>query len=165
MVAWAVVASDTSAVEAKDDGKAMQRNVVHHLIPRAVQERGVQSNNRAHAAHGHACCGSDCVLLGNANVEETFGEFLLKVNEASGAWHCCGDCNNARIFFGKRNDAVGKSFRVTSWAGLWRAGNRVEHWRIMQVLFVVIFGGRISATFLRDHMNDDGAFFNTLLSG
>jgi len=35
----------------------------------------------------------------------------------------------------------------------------------MQVFFVVIFGGRISATFLRDHMNDDGAFFNTLLSG
>ena len=130
-MARAVVTCDTGAVETEDDGLAMQRNVIHHLIPRAVQECGVQRNNRAHAAHSHARCGSNCVLLGNANVEETFGVFFLKVNEASGARHCCSDCNHARVFFRKRHDAVRKCLGVTRWNRLWWACNWVEHRRIM----------------------------------
>ena len=55
------------------------------------QERGVDGDDRAQAAHGHARGRGDRVLLGDADVEEAVGEALLERQQAGGAGHGGGD--------------------------------------------------------------------------
>jgi hypothetical protein len=70
-MAGAVGAGDAGAVEAEDHREAVQRDVVDDLVPRPVEERRVDRDDRAEAAHRHAGGAGDGVLLGDADVEES----------------------------------------------------------------------------------------------
>ena len=74
----AVGAGDAGAVEAEHDRQAVQRDVVDDLVPRPVQERRVDRDDRPQAAHRHAGGAGDGVLLGDADVEEAVGEARLE---------------------------------------------------------------------------------------
>ena len=54
MVAGAVVAGDAGAVEAEHDGLAVQADVEVDLVEGPGEERRVDGDDRAQAAHGHA---------------------------------------------------------------------------------------------------------------
>jgi hypothetical protein len=69
---------------AEDHGKTVHRHVVHDLVPRPVEERGVDRHDGAQARHRHAGRAGDGVLLGDADVEEAVGEALP--GTAAGRW-------------------------------------------------------------------------------
>ena len=74
VVAWAVVAGDTGAVKTKDHGQAMQCHVVDELIPRTIQEGGIQRHYWSHAIHRQTGSKSYGVLLGDTDVKEPIGK-------------------------------------------------------------------------------------------
>ena len=84
VVRGAVVAGDAGPVEAEDDGQVVQADVEVGLVEGPAEERGVDGDDRAEAAHGHAGRGGDGVLLGDADVDEAVGEALLE--RAAGRW-------------------------------------------------------------------------------
>ena len=55
-------------------GQAVQGDVVDDLVPGPVEERRVDRDDRAQAAHRHAGGAGDGVLLGDADVEEAVRE-------------------------------------------------------------------------------------------
>ena len=64
-----VVAGDAGAVEAEHHRLAVQADVVGDLVDGPGEERGVDGDDRAQPAHGHAGGGGDGVLLGDADVD------------------------------------------------------------------------------------------------
>ncbi|CAB4687393.1 unannotated protein [freshwater metagenome] len=139
VVARAVVASHACTVEAEDHWQAMQCNVVDHLVPRTGQERGIQRNNGAKSAHRHACCCGDCMLFGNAHIEEAIRELRLEIKKTSGARHRSGDRNNSWVGFCFCNKGLAECIRITGDRCLLWTIERIKRWRVMQVLFIVIF--------------------------
>ena len=156
MVAWAVVASDAGAIETKDDRQAMQCDVVDNLIPRAREERGIERNNGTQATHCHASCRCDCMLFGDADIEDAIGELCLEIKKAGGAWHCCGDGNDAWVEFCFGDQRIAECAGVSGEACFCWAINRVEGGCVVKMLFVVIFGRRVTAAFLCEHVHNDG---------
>ena len=79
-----VVAGDAGAVEAEHDRLAVQADVEVDLVEGPGEERGVDGDDGAQAAHGHAGRRGDRVLLGDADVEAAVGEALART--AAGRW-------------------------------------------------------------------------------
>ena len=63
----------------------------------------------------------------------------------------------SRIVRGEIDERVGECLCVSGRAGLRGTDGRIEHWRIVEVFLVVIFGGQIAATLLGDDVDHDGA--------
>ena len=87
----AVVAGDAGPVEAEDHRLAVQADVVDDLVEGPGEERGVDGDDRAEPAHGHAGGGGDRVLLGDADVEAAVGEPLAERQQAGRVGHGRGD--------------------------------------------------------------------------
>ena len=69
VVRGAVVAGDAGPVEAEHHRLAVEADVVDDLVDGPGEERGVDRDDRAQAAHRHAGGGGDGVLLGDADVD------------------------------------------------------------------------------------------------
>ena len=75
----------------------MQADVVDELVPRTVQEHGVDRDDGTQPAHRHARGGGDRVLLGDADVEATVGEALGERQQPGGTGHARGERDDLRV--------------------------------------------------------------------
>ena len=142
VVAGAVVAGDAGAVDAEDHREPVQADVVDELVPRTVQERGVDRDDGAQPAHRHARGGGDRVLLGDADVEATVGEALGEVEQPGGARHARGDRHDLRVLVAELDERVGERAGVRRRAALAvrHAGLGIERADVVEALLVVGLG-------------------------
>ena len=141
VVARAVVAGDAGAVDTEDDGHAVQPDVVDELVPRPTEERGVDRDDRAQAAHGHARGRGDRVLLGDPDVEAAVGEALGEREQPvepgmPAVMATISGCRSARSISATR-ERVGERRRVPAAR---QAGVGVERADVVQPLLVVGLG-------------------------
>ncbi len=149
VVRRAVVAGDAGAVEAEHDRLLVEADVVHDLVDRAGEERGVERDDRAQAAHRHARRRGDGVLLGDADVDEAAGEALAEGEQAGGVGHGGGDGHQLGPGLGLLDHRLAERGGVA--AGLEARPGVVE------ALHLVVLGGRVPATLLREDVHDDRA--------
>ena len=118
VVAGAVVAGDAGAVEDEHHRLLVQGDVVHHLVDRPGEERGVDGDDRAQAAHGHAGRRGDGVLLGDADVDQPAGEALAEREQTGGVRHGRGEGHQVRVVLAGLADGLGEggSCRRSRWA-------------------------------------------------
>jgi hypothetical protein len=154
-MARAVGSGDAGTVEAEHDRQAVERDVVDDLIPAAVEERAVEGDDRAQAAHRHAGGAGDGVLLGDADVEEAVGEARLEREQPGRARHRGGDRDHALVQLRLLDHRVGEGLRVAVRHSRRRADERVEHGGVVEVLLVVVLGRRVAAALLRHHVHED----------
>ena len=95
VVARAVGPGHPRPVETEHDGEAVQGHVVDDLVPRTVEERRVDRNDRPQPAHRHAGGGGDRVLFGDPDVEAAVGETILERQQPGRAGHRGGDGDDA----------------------------------------------------------------------
>ena len=148
MVAGAVVAGDARPVQAEHDGLTVQADVVEGLVDGPGQERRVDGEDRAQAAHGHAGGGGDGVLLGDADVEATAGKPLIEGEQAGGVGHGGGDGHQLGALLALLDDGLGEGRGVR--AGLHAAD-------VVEVLDGVLLGGGVALALLGEHVDDHGA--------
>ena len=121
VVARSVGTGDAGAVDAEHDRQAVQRDVVDDLVPRPVEERRVDRDDRAHATHRHAGRRRDGVLLGDADVEEAVREAVLERQQPGRPGHRRGDRDDAIVGLGLLDDRLGERLRVARRARPWAA--------------------------------------------
>ena len=155
VMAGPVGTRDPGPVEAEDHRQPVQRDVVHHLVPRPVEERRVERDHRPQAAHRHPGGARDGVLLGDADVEEAIGEAGLERQQAGRSRHRRGDRDQPGVRLGLLDDRLGERLRVSRRHRLRWSGHRVEHGSVVEVLLVVVLGRRVAATLLGEHVDDD----------
>ena len=155
VVARAVGARDAGAVEAEDHRQSVQRHVVHHLVPRPVEERRVDGHHRSEPAHRHARRAGDRVLFGDADVEAPSGEAVLERQEARRSRHRRGDRHEAWVGLGLLDDRLGERLGVARGHGLGRPDERIEDRRVVEVLLVVVLGRRVTPTLLGEDVDED----------
>ena len=73
VVRRAVVADKTGPIDREHDRDLLQAHVLHEHVEGALQEGGVDGDDRPHAAERHAGGEDDGMLLGDADVEEARG--------------------------------------------------------------------------------------------
>ena len=70
MVGSTVVTDDTGAVDTEHYVQVLQRHVMHDIIVRTLQERGVDIAIRYHTCFGQTCTESHGMSFGNTDVED-----------------------------------------------------------------------------------------------
>jgi hypothetical protein len=101
----------------------------------------------------------DCVLLGNANVEETIGKLFLERDQTGWTGHRSSDRDDAIVSFGLFDDRFGECLGVARGDSLWWADGGVENRCIVEMLLVVFFGRRVPAALLRHHVDENRTVF------
>ncbi|CAB4833403.1 unannotated protein [freshwater metagenome] len=155
VVTRSVRACNASAVETEDDRQTVQCHVVDHLIPGAIEERGVDGNDGSQAAQRHSRSTGDGVLFGDTDVVETIGEARLERQQSRRARHRGGDGHDTLVEFGFLDDPLGEGLCVPGDYGGWRTNRRVEDRRVVQMLLVVVLGWRVAATLLGEDVHHD----------
>jgi hypothetical protein len=145
------------AVEGEDDGQSVERHVVDHLVPCAVQEGAVDRDDRAQATHRHAGGTGDGVLLGDAHVEEPVREADLERDQPGRSCHRSRDRNQLGVGLGLLDDGLRERLRVPGGHGLRRADRGIEDGGVVQVLLVVVLRRRVAATLLGEDVHQDRA--------
>ena len=79
------------------------------------------------------------------------------------AGHRGGDRDDARVELGGLDHGLGERLGVAGGHGLGRSVLGVEHRRVVEVLLVVVLGGRVAASLLGEHVDDDRALGRQLL--
>ena len=146
VVRGAVVTGDTRPVQAEHDREAVEADVQVGLIEGPAQERGVQGDHRAKAAHGHAGCRGHRVLLCDAHVEAAVGETVAERKEARGIGHRRGDGHHLRVGLGGLEERFGERLGVA-------AGFHTT--RVVHVLDRILFGRGVAPTLLGQHVDHD----------
>ena len=88
LVARAVLAHETGAIDADDDRRVVLAHVVDGLVERALQERGVERHERPHSAEGKPGGERHRVLLGDADVEHARRETRPRTWRGPCRWAC-----------------------------------------------------------------------------
>ena len=86
-MSWSVGTDETGAIDRKADRQALNRDVVHDLIIRALEERGINRSERLEAFGSEAAGESYRVLFGDADVERAVGKFLCEQVDAGAGRH------------------------------------------------------------------------------
>lgn len=76
LVRLAVSTHNACAVDSKQDRQLLDGNVMDHLVVGALQEGGINGDNRVITANRQACRKGHRVLLGNGNVKILVRVFL-----------------------------------------------------------------------------------------
>jgi hypothetical protein len=79
-VGSAIGPDQPGAVDGKAHRQILDRHVVHHLVVGALQERGIDRAERAHALRGQAGGKGHGMLFGNAHVEQAIGNALANLS-------------------------------------------------------------------------------------
>jgi hypothetical protein len=75
LVRFAIVPDDTTAVYRENDGQFLKANIMYYLVKGALQESGVNSNNRNKALSGQSGGKGNRVLLADADIIDTLRKF------------------------------------------------------------------------------------------
>ena len=81
-------AHQTGPVDGKAHRQFLQRNVMHHLVITALQERRINRAEWAQTRRSHP--GGEChaMLLGDADIEHTGWKAALHFVQPGARWHC-----------------------------------------------------------------------------
>ena len=157
----AICADQAGAINGKANRQVLDSDIVHHLIIGALQEGRINSAERPHSLRRQTSGEGHAMLLGNADVKAAVGMRLRKFIDAGARGHGRGDGANGRVGISQ----LGKRFaehilvrrRAAAGALVLLAGNDVEFDDAM--IFVRSrFGRGIALAFLRDDMDEHGAF-------
>jgi hypothetical protein len=85
------------------------------------------------------------------------GKRCLEREQPGGPRHRRGDGDQPLVVLGCLHDGLGEGLRVPGGHGLRRAQLRVEHRGVVQVLLVVVLGGRVALALLGEDVHDDGS--------
>ena len=94
----AVGADDAGAVHGENDGQAVQRHVLDHLVIAALQKARIHRHDGAQALLGHAGGHRDGVSLRDSDVKEALRQTLRKAAEARAVRHRGGDRGDRAVF-------------------------------------------------------------------
>ena len=75
------------AVDADDDGQIIQADVMEDIVQRALQEGGIDGDDRAEALAGETGREGDRMRFRDSRVEATFWIFIDKIFETSSLQH------------------------------------------------------------------------------
>lgn len=84
----------------------MQRDVHQELVEGAVEERGVDGDDRMQPAGGEPRCGDNRMLLGDPDVPDPVGERLGELRQPDGVQHRRRDRDDVRTLRTDRGDLV-----------------------------------------------------------
>ena len=156
VVAGTVVAGHPGTVKRERHGTAVQRAVHEQLVERPVEERRIEGHHGMQSAQGHTRCRGNGVLLGDAHIEETVGEFLLEFQQTGRSGHCRRDGDNIGPLPGYLEQLPGKCCRPSgSCLGQRYTGVRIYLPDAVEAICVVGLRWRVPTTLLGDGMNDD----------
>ena len=79
MVCPTILSDESGAIQTKNNRALLKAGVVNNLIESSLTKRRIDGKNRSQSTFGEARRKSAAMLLGDAYVEETIGEFFGKV--------------------------------------------------------------------------------------
>ena len=167
-MAGPVFANQAGTVNTNEHWLIVLADIMHDLVPRALQEGRIDRNDWSTATHGDTGRGSNGVLLGDAHVVEAIWIGRGELVEPGPRRHPCRDGHNASVrrsggnnlgreeggvvrHLGRRRDRISTSLAVAIGSAYRNLGEccAVEGDRIY-------FSRSIAATLLRTHMHDHG---------
>ena len=110
LVRLAVSTHNACAVDSKQDRQLLDGNVMDHLVVGALQEGGINGDNRVITANRQACREGHRVLLGNGNVKILVRVFFGELHHARTFTHGRGDRHELIVFSGGFTQPVAKDF-------------------------------------------------------
>ena len=153
----AVRARHTRAVQHDSDARAVEGDVHEKLVETAVQEGRVERHDGVCALVGHAGGGGDSLGLGDADVDHATRVGLVHRTQTDRAHHRRSNANNivarSRLSANLIGEHSGpaKTLRSDGQASL-----RVDRSNGVEAIRDIFLRGSVSASLLRDHMNEDG---------
>ncbi len=137
----------------------MQGHVHQELVEGAVEEGGVNGDDRVQSAGGETGRGDGGVLLGDADVPHPVREALGERAEAHRVEHGGGDGHHVLAFLADPDDLLPEDRGPgrPAGGGEGRAGERVHHADGVEVVLLVGEGGFVAAALLGDAVDEDGA--------
>ena len=109
------------------------------------------------AAPATACCSA------MPTSKHAAREVVLERQQTGRPRHRGRDGHDPRILLGDLDDTLGERLGVAGGHRLGWALDRVEHGRVVEVLLVVVLGGRVPAALLGEHVDHDRALGGELL--
>ena len=157
VVARAVGAGHTGAVEHERDTRLVQGDVHEHLVEGAVDEGRVDGDDGVQAAVGEASGRRDRVLFGDAHVEDAVRVLLGELVQPGRAQHRGGDPHEAVVTIGKPHELIGEHARPRRRT---RGLDRLPRLRIdlpdrVELVGDVGEGRLVALALLRDGVHDD----------
>ncbi len=153
----AVGADQPGAIHGEANRQLLQRDVMHHLVIGALQEGGIDRDERLVAFRGQAGGEGHRMLLGNADIETAIGELRGEQVEPGPRRHGGGDGQNLFVLARLLDEAFAEHLGVGGRLRLrldLRAGRHVE--LDDAVIFVRRrLGGGIALALLGDDVQQD----------
>ena len=155
----AVISGKAGAIHAERHRQILQSHIVDDAIVGALEEGGVNCDNRPEIHSGHAGGKYHRVLLGNADVKIPIGQFVSQMFQAGTTGHGGGDAHELVVAPAKLHHLaaknilpVGRGARLGrgSFAGLGIV--RAESVKFLRLLQC----GIIAFAFFREHMQHHG---------
>src|SRR5581483_10817701 len=112
LVGLAVVADDAGAVEGEGDRQVLDADIVHDLVIAALEEGGVDGDDRPESLGGETAGEGYGVLLRDADVEDAIRVGLLGGDQAGALEHRGGDRDHAPVEPHELGGGIGEDFRV-----------------------------------------------------
>lgn len=144
----------------QDEGHAalVQGDVHQDLVEGAVEEGGVDREDRVESAGGEAGRGGGAVLLGDADVVDPVREGGLELAEADGLEHGRGDRDDVLALLAELDHLLAEDGGpVEAGGGDRQAGVRVDLAHRVEAVGLVLEGGGVAAALLGEAVHDDGA--------
>ena len=166
MVAGAIGACHTGAVQHKRHSSVMQRDIHEDLIESSVDKGRIDGNNGVHSAIGETCSARHGVLLGDPYIQHTIGILCRHLMKTCGAQHGSSDTDNFVVAIGEGHHLLGEHLgpghRVGGFSGL--TSQRVNLSHRVELVCLIIPSRCITTTFFRNHMDDyrSAAIFSLL---
>ncbi len=153
LVGLAVVADQARAVDADGHRQVLQADVVDQLVVGALQERGVDRDDRAPALFRHAGRHDDGVLFGDADVVDAVRKALLDLDQRRPLEHRRADRDDLLVLLHEADQGAREHLRVRE--ARRRAGRSGRRSRLVE-LGGVVLGLREAAALVRQRVDDDG---------
>ena len=152
------IRNGSRAVDADDDRKVVQADVMEDVVQCALQECGIDGDDGAEALAGEAGREGDGVGFRDACVETTFWILFHKFFETSSLEHCRGDDGHFWVLFCQRCDGLREGVGEGRARGFFQrfAGGDVEGGDAM-VVVRFRFGGLVAFSFDGQQMEEDRA--------
>jgi hypothetical protein len=112
----AIVANDAAAVNGEDYRQILDAHIVNDLIKGPLEEGRVNGNEGNEPLSSQSGSEGDGMLLTNAGIEDTLGEFASSTSEASSVNHGSGDGHYPAILQHQAKGSSTKDFAI-GWGG------------------------------------------------
>src|SRR5262245_44186247 len=131
MVCRAGGANETCPVKGKYHMEVLDCHIMNDLLESALEERGINCNNRFASLSGKSGSERHTMLLSNSDIEELRWNFPLQLIKACSIAHCCGDAHFHAGRPAKLYNSLPKHRGITWWSCwlLVRYPRRFVGWR------------------------------------